>query len=652
MAATLTPLTPQTMVYGFALPGDPQVSPDGTLVAYSVAKTDAETKKTSSQVWLCGIDGANPRQLTWTGERNGGARWSRDGRFLAFTSDRVEKAGLFVLPADGGEAREVTRYHATINDVAWSPDGTRIAFTASYDPDNPTGEKPKPEAAPKVRVTDRIDYKQDTRGYLDDVRAQVFVVDVATGERKMLTSNLLDHSVPEWSPDGTRLLYREVSQNGMVTRLAILPADGSGEARLITHETGVVSTYAWSPDGLRIVYTGDTWQSSQADFFVHEVASGATRRVTDDLQCLPDGGFAPLVPPSQPRWLDASRVLFHAVRGGAGGLYTIDLESGAVDQIEGERELRTGMSTDATHRYVAQAVASLERPGEIAVFDRQSGSRKVLTDACAPVLAGSPPATWERFDITRGGLTIEAWLLKPPDFDPARKYPVVLDIHGGPNGFYGYTFNAIQEVLATNGFIVVFSNPRGSSSYGRDFTQRVTKDWGGEDYLDLMAVMDRALQEPYTDPSRTGIWGYSYGGYMTAWTIARNNRFQAAVCGAPCFDLESMFGTSDISHFFGPLQWGGAPWEDREWYATHSPSQHAHNTRTPTLIIQGEADERCPVGQGEQMFITLKKAGCEVEFARYPGQSHLFLRMGPPEHREDVMARILAWFKRHLGDPV
>jgi dipeptidyl aminopeptidase/acylaminoacyl peptidase len=176
----------------------------------------------------------------------------------------------------------------------------------------------------------------------------------------------------------------------------------------------------------------------------------------------------------------------------------------------------------------------------------------------------------------------------------------------------------------------------------------VTEDWGGDDYLDIMAVLDTALQRPYLDAERTGIWGYSYGGYMTAWTIAQNHRFKAAVCGAPCFDLESMFGTSDISHEFGRLQWGGAPHEAREWYATHSPSQIAHNTRTPTLIIQGEADNRCPIGQGEQMFVALKQAGCEVEFARYPGGSHLFLRVGPPEHREDVLTRILAWFESRL----
>ncbi|MEO6045607.1 MAG: S9 family peptidase, partial [Tepidiformaceae bacterium] len=417
---------------------------------------------------------------------------------------------------------------------------------------------------------------------------------------------------------------------------------------IIGPDEGNVGTWAFSPDGARIVFTGDTKQTSQSDFFVYTFATKDVGRVTTDLPCLPAAGFPTLDPPSMPVWLDESRVMFHAVRAGASGIHVIDLDSGAVEQIEGGTSLRSGFSTDASHRYVAQGVASLDVMAEVLVFDRETGKTEQITSYSAPVLAQSPTAKWERFDISRGGYVIESWLLFPPDFDASKQYPLVLDIHGGPNGFYGYGFVPMQQVLATNGFVVLFCNPRGSSSYGREFTQQVTGDWGGEDYLDIMAVVDEAVKRPSVDAGRLGIWGYSYGGYMTARTIGQNHRFKAAVCGAPCFDLESMYGTSDISHEFGMLQWGGPPHKAREWYATHSPSQFAHNTRTPTLIIQGEADNRCPVGQSEQMFVTLKQAGCEVEMARYPGGSHLFMRAGPPEHREDVLGRVLAWFEAHL----
>jgi dipeptidyl aminopeptidase/acylaminoacyl peptidase len=209
----------------------------------------------------------------------------------------------------------------------------------------------------------------------------------------------------------------------------------------------------------------------------------------------------------------------------------------------------------------------------------------------------------------------------------------------------------MQQMLASHGFVVVFSNPRGSGTYGREFAQMVRCDWGGEDYLDLMAVIDTALEQPYTDRERTGIWGYSYGGFMTAWTIGHTQRFKAAVCGAPCFDLESMYGTSDISHAWGAYEWGGKPHEASEAFAAHSPSTFAHRATTPTLIVQGEADNRCPIGQGEQMFVALKQAGCEVEFARYPGGSHAMLRVGPPSHRADFLGRLLGWFSDHLQCP-
>jgi dipeptidyl aminopeptidase/acylaminoacyl peptidase len=226
-----------------------------------------------------------------------------------------------------------------------------------------------------------------------------------------------------------------------------------------------------------------------------------------------------------------------------------------------------------------------------------------------------------------------------------------LDVHGGPNSQYGPNFNAVQQLLATNGFLVVFVNPRGSTSYGREFTLRVSRDWGGEDYLDLMAALDSVLERPYADETRVGVWGYSYGGYMTAWMIGKSDRFKAAVCGAPCYDLRSMYGTSDIGHSFGDLHWGGPPNEHAAWFAERSPSTYIENATAPTLIIHGEADERCPIGQGEQLFVGLRKAGREAEFVRYPNASHMLLRNGPPSYREDIYRRILGWFTRHLGQP-
>ena len=644
------PLTPETLVYGFEPAGDPQISPDGERIVYARTQTAREASQSSTHLWVSDRDGSNARRLTWTGSRNHTARWSPSGEAIAFVSNRTEPNSLLLLPMDGGEAREITAHPTAISEIAWSPDGRSIAFIASWDPANPEGTKPAAGAAPPVRVTSRIDYKQDNRGYLGDNRTQLFVADAQSGAVRRLTSAVHDHINPAWSPDSGSIACRVATNNGMTGHLALVTV-ADGRERPLTPTDGAITAFAWSPAGDRIVFAGDPTHSWQPDIYVVTPSTGQIRQVTTDLPCLPDGGFPTIAAPSAPIWLDDHRTLWHAFRAGASGLWTVDVRDGAAAQVEGESELRSGFSADAAHRFAVQSAASLAATGEVAVIDLSAMRRELVTATSAPVLQVSPTARWERFDISRGGYTVESWLLLPPDFDPAKHYPVILDIHGGPNGHYGYAFNANQQCLATNGFAVVYSNPRGSSSYGRDFTQQVAGDWGGEDYLDLMAVLDRALERPYLDSDRQGICGYSYGGFMTARTIGQDHRFKAAVCGAPCFDLESMFGTSDISHTFGVRQWGGAPHEAREWYATHSPSQFAHNTRTPTLIIQGEADERCPVGQGEQMFVTLKRAGCEVEFARYPGGSHLFQRTGPAEHREDVLARTLAWFKGHLGDP-
>jgi dipeptidyl aminopeptidase/acylaminoacyl peptidase len=372
--------------------------------------------------------------------------------------------------------------------------------------------------------------------------------------------------------------------------------------------------------------------------------------LTDDLQVLPAGGM-PGGPLSRPIWLDDHEVLFNATRAGASGLYTFNVASRGVEPVYTWQATLAGLSIDSQRRYAVQTYSSLDTTGELSLFDLQSGEARVITDYNAKFFEEHPTARWERFDVQRGKYTIEAWLLKPADFDPAKKYPVVLDIHGGPNGNFGYNFMTRPEILATNGFLVVYSNPRGSSSYGREFTMQVVRDWGNEDYQDLMAVVDKALELPYADPNRVGIHGYSYGGYMTSWIIGQTERFEACVCGAPCFDLESFFGTSDIGTRFGERQFGGPPHVEKEWYAAHSPSNFAHRATTPTLIIHGEEDHRCPIGQGEQMFVALSKANVEVEFVRYPGGAHGFPRMGPPAHREDVLTRILGWFKDHLGDP-
>lgn len=643
-------ISPAAFVYDLQQPGDPQLSPDGARLVYTLTRVDPESKKTTSQLWLCDRDGGNARQLTrgGVGEKHSGARWSPDGTAIAFVSDRVEapaKNGIFVLPvAQPGEARRLTSHNQALGELAWSPDGATLAYTTTFDPENPSEEPPKEGEPAKVRVTRRLDYKMDGRGWLGDVRKQVWTVDVASGERTMRTQEPVDHSQPLWSPDGRTLAVRKQAPDGWTSSIALLDL-ASGEQRRAGDVVGTHPSAAWSPDGSRLLITGDPEHSYQPDLYLVDVASNQTRRLSDDLPILPIDGMGE----TALAWLDARHVLINAAAHARHGLYRLDVETEELTCLDNQEASAVGLSLDAGGRFVAQARTSFESPGEITVHDLREGRTTPATSLNGALAAAAGPAAWERFELERGGFTIESWLLKPADYDPAHRYPVVLMIHGGPNGFFGYRFLANQQLLANHGYLVVLPNPRGSTSYGREFAVQVLGDRGGEDYHDLMAVADQVAARPDVDPERIGIYGYSYGGYMTAWILGQTDRFKACVCGAPSVDLTAQFGTSDIGWHYDVTQYRAQPHERPEWYRDHSPLTYAHRASTPTLLVSGESDLRCPTSQAEELFVALKKGGCEVEFVRYPGVGHGFASAGPAQYREDFLARTLAWFDRYLG---
>jgi dipeptidyl aminopeptidase/acylaminoacyl peptidase len=292
--------------------------------------------------------------------------------------------------------------------------------------------------------------------------------------------------------------------------------------------------------------------------------------------------------------------------------------------------------------------SSPDSPGDLIHVELTTGQTTKLTAYNAAYMKEHPAARLEKFSIERGGTEIECRLWFPPEFDPDVSYPLVLDIHGGPNGAFYDTFVPAQQVLATAGYLVLAVNPRGSSTYGNDFMMAVLEDWGGEDYLDLMAAVDEVCQRSYVDSARLGVHGYSYGGYMTSWTVGHTNRFKAAVVGAPCINLVSMYGTSDIGISFGEAQWGGSIADGMDKMLERSPITYASRVETPVLLLHGETDARCPIGQSEEYFTALKRLGKEVEFVRFPGCSHMFPRMGHPKMREEYLTRTLGWFDRFL----
>ncbi|HEU0164293.1 MAG TPA: S9 family peptidase, partial [Thermomicrobiales bacterium] len=522
-----------------------------------------------------------------------------------------------------------------------SPDGKTIAYTLNVDPENPEETPLDPKAPAKVRVVRNADYKFDGAGYRGQTKTQVFTLDVASGTKKQLTSAQVDHMNLCWSPDGKNLAVTLWFDGPFSTAIALIDPE-TGDTTRLTEPDTMTGSLSWSPDSGKLFYDYE-----QFGYRILDVASKTVREVSADI------GFTPDSQATNPAvWRDEKTVLVHGYTGTGSGLWTIDIETGTPTQIVSWDAIHGGLTPIPGSDTLLQSVGDLGGTAGVATIDPATGAKTLLFDEGTPFASHTPPAQWELISIERTGYKIEAILLKPSNFDARRTYPIILDVHGGPQGAHMQRIEPNSQVMASNGFLVLMPNPRGSTNYGREFSEAVYDDWGNEDWKDLQAILDKALELPYVDKDRTGIYGYSYGGYMTSWAIGHTDRFKAAVCGAPPFDLESMYGTSDVSYVLGHKQWGGTPWEGREEYKTISPSEYIHNATTPTLIVHGEADERCPIGQGEQMFISLKKLGVETQFVRYPGGSHGFAWRGEPAHRIDFYTRILAWFKKYLGDPV
>ena len=643
------PITPD-LVYDLVSVSSPSLAPDGSRAAFSRSEYDGEKKAHRSRIMVAELPGGEPRAFT-QGDKDGSPRFSPDGTAIAFQrpDDRGRKQ-LWLISASGGEARQLTSADASVNEFAWSPDGSRIAFVSDVDPDRPPDSEESTE--PRVTVVRRIRYRFDTQGWRGNAHTHLFVVDVESGETRQLTDGDWDDHMPSWSPDGERIAFvSDRSEDRDLTNrreVYVVPAEG-GEP--VEWSQGLVSMLAatWSPDGRRLAALGTDdpriilpWH---ARLFVLE--PGNSPRAITDGSVSPAGGFPPAPTPDM-RWTDDDGVLFLGDSRGESFLYRADAAGGGTRRVWGGGSQVSDLSLDAAASRAVVVSVPPDSAGDLHVVDLESGSSDQLTCNNGKYFEEHPPGRMEKFTLDRGGVEIESRVVLPPDFDPARKYPMVLDIHGGPQSAFFDAFNPIQQVLATVGYVVLAVNPRGSSSYGLDFVKAVLEDWGGEDYRDIMAVVDEMSDRPYIDETRLGVTGYSYGGYMTSWIVGHETRFKAAVVGAPVTDLTSMYGTSDIGVSFGEIEWGGTRMDALSRYLEMSPISYAAAVTAPVLLLHGEADLRCPIAQSEQYLVELKRLGKEVEMVRFPGAYHTFLRMGHPKLREEYLARMLAWFDRHV----
>jgi dipeptidyl aminopeptidase/acylaminoacyl peptidase len=664
---------PQTQRRGMAvadlfrlnLLSDAQISPDGTRVAFVRTRLDEEKDEYLSTIWIVPAEGGEPVQFTNGPKRDLMPRWSPDGRWLAFVSERERRAEekgrrkkakpqLYVIPVDGGEPKRLTSLRGGAGEPVWSPDSSRIAFSSRVEPDEP--DEQDEEKSKPARVITSLKYKANGEGFVYDRRRHIFVVPVdasdAMPEAKQITDGDWDDGTPAWSSDGSRIAFssarHEERDYDQVSDIWTVSAEG-GEPRRLTPGRGPSNNPAWSPDGRLVAYTGNEYaldMGRNSRVYAVPAEGGEPRCLTESL----DRTCAPFFGAVGPAWSPDSRYIYLGIEDQG----TIPVYRVAADGSTGPEEALSGAARQITSLSVAEngtlayTVTEAVSPPEVALR-APGGVERRLTDVNREIKEEVEFSMPERFRYERAGLTLDCWVMKPAGYEPGRRYPVLLNVHGGPATQYGFNFFDEFQVQAGAGYAVVYTNPRGSQGYGEEFTRAVRGDWGGNDYLDVMAGLDEALRRhDFLDPERLGVLGGSYGGFMTSWIVGHTDRFKAACSERAVNNTYTLFGTSDIGSHFSETQAGVQPWEGRQWYVDHSPLTYAPNITTPLLIMHAENDIRCPIEQAEELFVVLKKLRKEVLFVRFPDENHEMSRTGRPRHRRDRFGFILDWMSKFL----
>ncbi|MBD3235873.1 MAG: prolyl oligopeptidase family serine peptidase [Candidatus Eisenbacteria bacterium] len=664
------------------------LSPTGERYVFPVKSVREDRKGYDTHLYMAEVHEGGVRQLTFGERSDASPHFSPDGSHLAFLGTRGRHPGIQLLPMDGGEARTLVERDGQFADLTFSPHGRQIACT--FRPNDPpqtlSSEEGRKETAPErggsdgeasraerqakeraskvpiYRHIDRLFYRLDGQGFLPKAEPQIWLYDVETGEGRQLTRGKRGCHAPSFSPDGRRIVYfsnvRPDPDLEMArTDLFVIPTRG-GRARRIPTPPGPAYLPTFSPDGKSIAYLGHDdidalWYGNNRVWIVPASGRGAARctcpgfdQSAED-RTLGDvgGGWFQLRPTWSP---DGRWIYFVSSHHGATRLYRVTARGGTPQPLTPDRQHLMNVTLSADGRSAAGTVSSATRPPEVFRYDLRRRSGTPLSHLNRDWAAGLQIQRPRHVRVRSTEKTVvDAWILKPPRFSMRRKYPAVVEVHGGPQGQYGYTFFHEMQLLAAQGYVVIYSNPRGSGGYGRAFCEAIRGAWGTRDFDDVTAVTDYLEKLPYVDRNRIGITGGSYGGYMTNWAVGHTRRYKAAVTQRSVVDLVPFFGSSDMGFSFHHT-FDHYPWQDLEGYRRQSPLTYAKQIRTPLLIIHSENDLRCNIEQAENLFATLKVLKRRVEFIRFPEEPHGLSRGGRPDRRQVRLERILDWFERYL----
>jgi dipeptidyl aminopeptidase/acylaminoacyl peptidase len=640
---------------------DPQISPDGKWVAYTLSSVDLTADKNDTDVWMVSWDGTQDQRLTTSPEAENAPRWSPDGRYLSFLSSRPGKAKgnqVWLLDRTGGEAQQLTDVKGKIASAEWAPDSRHLVLVmADRDPNEPDDEKP-PDAgpgdstpkAPKPIMIDRYHFKQDVVGYLTHPPGRLYLFDVETKKAEALTPDKLEAAAPRWSPDGTFIAFlgEEIKDGKDVDRyntwnVYVIEAHAGATPRMVTHYDGVHAAASrsqvdWSPDGKLLAYL----QSSAARLEAYNMnrlaivpASGGEPRVLTEKF---DRGV------SAPHFsTDGSTIFFLVADDRWEYPASIPANGGDVTRIIKGPGAILNMEEGKDSRRVVLA-ASDTAPAEL--YALEQGSLRRLTHHSDALMAQLKLGATEEFSCTaKDGTDVHGLLVKPPDAVTGKKYPMLLRIHGGPNGQDQHSFSFERQLFAANGYVVIAVNYRGSSGRGEKYGTAIAGDWGNKEVVDLEAAVDHVLSMGVVDPDHLGVGGWSYGGILTDAIIAKDQRFKAATSGAGTALPIALYGVDQyIMQYNEEI---GPPWKVGldPWIKISYPFLHADQIKTPTLFLGGEKDFNVPLVGGEQMYQALRSLDVPTQLIIYPGQNHGITR---PSYQTDRMQRYLAWYARYL----